>query len=111
MTESIPACRPGRILHVIEIGITKYEPFRAFRLKIDLHPRMGSLPLTIENDTVAKLAMADALAEFRTPSSAPALILREPPRAWPRRTRSLIGPADLNARPDFLDQFRQVSPR
>ena len=57
-------------LHQIEICIAQNEPFCAGRLKIDFDTGMRALSFAVENDAVAKFAVADTLskpnAEFGT---------------------------------------------
>jgi hypothetical protein len=94
--------RRRRILHQIEICITKHKPFSAGRLKIDFNPRMRSLTLAIENDAIAKFTVPDPLAEanaqFGTGRHAAGSATRTP-STWRH------GPADLNTWPDFLHQL------
>ena len=54
---------PVASLHQIEICITQNEPFCARRLKIDLDPGMSALPLAIQDDAVAELAVTNTLSE------------------------------------------------
>jgi hypothetical protein len=52
-----------RSLHQFEICIAQNEPFCAISLEIYFHPGMRSLTLTIENNAIAKLLVANALTE------------------------------------------------
>jgi len=56
----------GDSLHQIEICIAQNEPFRAGRLKIDLHPGMRTLALAVEDYAVAKLRVPDPLPKADT---------------------------------------------
>ncbi len=63
VSEQPKALLQGASLHEIEIRIAQNEPFCAGCLKIDFHARMGALPLAIQDNAVAKLAVANALAK------------------------------------------------
>ena len=51
------------ILHEIKIRIAQHKPFCAGCLKIYLDPSMRTLPLAVQDDAVAELAMSHALAQ------------------------------------------------
>ena len=55
--------RKDTSLHQIEICVAQNQPLRAGRLKIHFDPGMGALPLAVEDNAIAKLFVADTLAE------------------------------------------------
>ena len=66
------------ILHQIKICITKYEPFCAGGLKIDLNPCMCALAFAVKNYTIAEFSVPHALPESYTHISARRDALRAP---------------------------------